>query len=137
MRNLIPLAVFLAFISGNIASGQPPNIVLILSDDQGWNDVGFNGGEFYETPHRGRLARAGIVFTNAYSGGPNCAPTRASLISGMYVPFHGIYTTGGKSKSDPRRMRLWVPVQERYSDGPACGSYLGATGSGSSGREHC
>lgn len=114
MRSLISLAVFLAFIAGGVASGQPPNIVLILSDDQGWNDVGFNGGEFYETPHLDRLAREGMVFTNAYSSGPNCAPTRASLISGMYVPRHRIYTPGGKSKADPRRMRLWVPVQERY-----------------------
>ncbi|MDE0105206.1 MAG: sulfatase-like hydrolase/transferase [Bryobacterales bacterium] len=116
MRILIPHSVFLplALLAGAVASGQPPNIVLVLSDDQGWNDVGFNGGEFYETPHLDRLAREGIVFSNAYSGGPNCAPTRASLISGMYVPRHRIYTPGGKSKVDPRRMKLWVPVQDRY-----------------------
>lgn len=114
MRNLIPYAVFVAFIAGAVASGQSPNIVFVLSDDQGWNDVGFNGGEFYETPHLDRIAREGIVFTDAYSGGPNCAPTRASLVSGMFVPRHMIYTPGGKSKVDPRRMRLWVPVQERY-----------------------
>lgn len=114
MRNLIPQAVLLAFLGGAVASSRPPNIVLVLSDDQGWNDVGFNGDEFYETPHLNRLAREGITFTDAYSGGPNCAPTRASLVSGMYVPRHMIYTPGGKSKIDPRRMRLWVPVQERY-----------------------
>ncbi len=114
MRNLIPHAVFFALIAGPLASGQPPNIVFVLSDDQGWNDVGFNGGEFYETPHLDGIAEEGIIFTNAYSGGPNCAPTRASLVSGMYVPRHMIYTPGGKSKADPRRMRLWVPVQERF-----------------------
>ena len=114
MRTLIPYAVFFAFIAGPVASGQRPNIVFVLSDDQGWNDVGFNGGEFYETPHLDRVAREGIIFTNAYSGGPNCAPTRASLVSGMYVPRHMIYTPGGKSKIDPRRMKLWVPVQGRY-----------------------
>ena len=114
MRNLIRLAVFLAFIAGNAASGQRPNIVLILSDDQGWDDVGSIGGEFYETARLDRLARAGMVCSNAYSGGPKCAPTRASPISGMYVPCHRIYTPGGQSKCDPRRMRLWVPVQDRY-----------------------
>ncbi len=116
MRSRIRNAVLLtaALIAATSASGQPPNIVLVLSDDQGWNDVGFNGAEFYETPHLDRLAGEGIIFTNAYSGGPNCAPTRASLISGMYVPRHRIYTPGGKSKTDPRRMRLWVPVQQRY-----------------------
>ena len=114
MNNLIPHAVFLTFITGAVASGQSPNIVFILSDDQGWNDVGFNGDEFYETPHLDRVAGEGMIFTNAYSSGPNCAPTRASLISGMYTPRHMIYTPGGKSKIDPHQMKLWVPVQQRF-----------------------
>ena len=96
------------------AETERPNLVLILADDLGWNDVGFNGDEFYETPHLDRLAREGMIFANAYSGGPNCAPTRASLISGMYAPRHMVYTPGGKSKIDPRKMRLWVPVQQRF-----------------------
>lgn len=114
MGNLLRLATFLATFAAVTLSGQPPNIILILSDDQGWNDVGFNGARFYETPHLDRMAREGMVFTQAYSGGPNCAPTRASLISGMYPPRHMIYTPGGKSKVDPRRMKLWVPVQDRF-----------------------
>lgn len=93
---------------------ERPNIVLILADDLGWNDVGFNGDEFYETPHLDRLAREGMILANAYSSGPNCAPTRASLISGMYPPRHMVYTPGGKSKIDPRKMRLWIPVQQRF-----------------------
>ena len=96
------------------ARADQPNIVFVMSDDQGWNDVGFNGGEFYETPHLDRMAREGMIFTNAYSSGPNCAPTRASLISGMYTPRHMIYTPGGKSKIDPHHMKLWVPVQQRF-----------------------
>ncbi len=114
MKNPIPRGTVLALVLSAVASGQPPNIVLILSDDQGWNDVGFNGDEFYETPNLDRMAREGMIFTSAYSSGPNCAPTRASLISGMYPPRHKIYTPGGKSKIDPRQMRLWVPVQQRF-----------------------
>ena len=91
-----------------------PNIVFILSGDHGWNDVGFNSGEFYETPNLDRMAYEGMVFSNAYSGGPNCTPTRASLISGMYPPRHLMYTVKGGSKIDPRQMRLWVPVQQRF-----------------------
>ncbi len=106
--------IVLALALSMAASGQQPNIVFVMSDDQGWNDVGFNGGEFYETPHLDRMAQEGMIFTNAYSSGPNCAPTRASLISGMYTPRHMIYTPGGKSKIDPRHMKLWVPVQTRY-----------------------
>ena len=96
------------------ASAQPPNIVVILADDRGWNDVGFNDDEFYETPLLDRMVREGMIFASAYSGGPNCAPTRASLISGMYPPRHMVYTPGGKSKIDPRQMKLWVPVQRRF-----------------------
>lgn len=110
----VSVGVALALVLSAGASGQQPNIVFVMSDDQGWNDVGFNGGEFYETPHLDRMAREGMIFSNAYSGGPNCAPTRASLISGMYVPRHMIYTPGGKSKIDPHRMSLWVPVQQRF-----------------------
>ena len=116
MNTPIPAGLALACLLSAVASGQPPNIVFILSDDQGWNDVGFNGGEFYETPNLDRMAREGLVLTSAYSGGPNCAPTRASLVSGMYTPRHRVYTPGGRSKIDPRRMRLSVPVQKRYWD---------------------
>ena len=114
MKHPIAQGILLALALSMVASGQPPNIVLILADDLGWNDVGFNGAEFYETPNLDRMAREGLVFSNAYSGGPNCAPTRASLISGMYPPRHMVYTPGGKAKVDPRQMRLWVPVQQRF-----------------------
>ena len=114
MKHPITQRILLALALSMVASGQAPNIVLILADDLGWNDVGFNGAEFYETPNLDRMAREGLVFSNAYSGGPNCAPTRASLISGMYPPRHMVYTPGGKAKIDPRRMRLWVPVQQRF-----------------------
>ena len=51
-----------------------PNVIFILADDLGWRDVGFAGAEFFETPHIDRLAAAGMTFTAAYTGGPNCAP---------------------------------------------------------------
>ncbi|MBS0260345.1 MAG: sulfatase [Planctomycetes bacterium] len=80
------------------ASTRPPNIVFILMDDMGWRDVGFMGNAFVETPHIDRLAKNGLVFTQSYSGAPNCAPTRACLMSGQYPPRHGIYTV-----VDPRQ----------------------------------
>ena len=70
----------------------PPNIVFILVDDLGWRDVGFAGNDFVETPHIDRLAAEGIAFTQAYASAPNCAPTRACLMSGQYTPRHGVYT---------------------------------------------
>jgi arylsulfatase A-like enzyme len=69
-----------------------PNVVLILADDLGWKDVSFNGSNYYETPNIDRLASQGVFFSNAYSNAPNCAPSRAALLSGQYGPRTGFYT---------------------------------------------
>lgn len=69
-----------------------PNIVLFLMDDMGWNAMGFTGNPWIETPRTDAMARRGIIFTNAYASAPNCAPTRACLMSGQYTPRHGVYT---------------------------------------------
>ena len=66
--------------------GKRPNIVFIMADDLGWKDVGYAGAKFFETPHIDKLASQGMVFTAAYSGGPNCSPTRACLMTGTYTP---------------------------------------------------
>ena len=70
----------------------PPNVVLFLIDDMGWRGVGFAGNPHIDTPNCDRLAREGMVFTQAYASAPNCAPTRACLMSGQYTPRHGVYT---------------------------------------------
>ena len=56
-----------------------PNIVFIFIDDLGWKDVGYMGSKYYETPTIDRLAKQGMIFTQAYANAANCAPTRASL----------------------------------------------------------
>lgn len=85
------------------------NIVLILADDLGWTDLGCFGSTFYETPNIDRLARQGMRFTSAYTNGPNCAPTRACIISGKYTPRHGIFTVGDPWRG-PRASRKLIPV---------------------------
>jgi len=90
----------------------PPNIVFLFIDDLGWRDVGFMGSEYYETPNIDRLASRGMVFTNAYSNGPNCAPSRASLMSGQYTPRHGIYTVAPSNRGDPKERKFQVRETE-------------------------
>ncbi len=94
----------------------PPNIVFILIDDLGWRDVGFMGSEYYETPNIDRLAAGGMVFTSAYANGPNCAPSRASLMSGQYTPRHGIYTVAPSNRGASKDRKLQVRETETELD---------------------
>lgn len=61
-----------------------PNFVIILADDLGWGDVGCYGQRLIETPNIDRMAREGMRFTQAYSGSPVSAPSRASLMTGQH-----------------------------------------------------
>ena len=83
-----------------------PNIVLLYSDDVGWTDLGCYGSGYYETPNLDRLCSQGVKFTAAYSCAANCAPARACLLTGQYVPRHGVYTVGGKRRFDTKRRLL-------------------------------
>ena len=66
----------------------PPNIIVILSDDMGYSDLGVTGAEI-ATPNLDNLANNGILFTNCYNT-PRCNPSRASLLTGMYAHRVGI-----------------------------------------------
>jgi arylsulfatase A-like enzyme len=89
---------------------RKPNILFILMDDMGWKDVGFMGSDFYETPNIDRLAREGVVFTQAYANAPNCAPTRACIMSGQYTPRHGVYTVGTSARGSAKHRKL-IPIE--------------------------
>ena len=65
-------------------SAGRPNIVLILSDDQGYGDLGCTGATDLKTPHIDGLAAAGVRFTQYYANGPECTPTRTALMTGRY-----------------------------------------------------
>jgi arylsulfatase A-like enzyme len=71
-----------------------PNIIFILADDLGYTDVACYGSKYYETTNIDRLAAEGMRFTDGYTCGPNCQPTRAALLSGQYGPRTGVYTVG-------------------------------------------
>jgi uncharacterized sulfatase len=66
------------------SADRKPNIVFILADDMGYNQLACDGNPFYETPHLDKLASQGMRFTDAYSAAPICSPTRASLMTGKY-----------------------------------------------------
>ncbi len=100
------------YLMGAYSRKRPPNIVFILIDDFGWKDAGFMGSTYYETPNMDRLAKEGMVFTNAYTNAPNCAPTRASLLTGQYTPRHGIYTVGNSDRGKASLRKL-IPIPNK------------------------
>ena len=59
-----------------------PNVILLMCDDLGWGDVGFNGNQIIRTPHLDELASKGMVFNRFYTASPVCSPTRASCLTG-------------------------------------------------------
>lgn len=105
LRNRLLLLIhttLLIFVIGLCASSQAtgkprakpdarqPNILLIVSDDQGYNDLGLLGNGI-RTPHLDKLAKQGTRLTNFYVAWPACTPSRASLLTGRYPQRNGIY----------------------------------------------
>jgi len=66
-------------------SDRPPNIVIVLTDDQGYADVGCYGAKGFETPTLDRMASEGVRFTNFYVSQAVCSASRASLLTGCYA----------------------------------------------------
>ena len=66
------------------APAKPLNFLFILADDMGWNQTGYGGSTYYETPNIDRIAREGVRFTNAYCAAPICTPSRAAILTGRY-----------------------------------------------------
>lgn len=113
LRFAFILVALAGLLQGQTAQPIPaprPNILFILIDDLGWRDVGYQGSRFYETPHVDALAKSSLVFTNGYSNGPNCAPSRACLMTGLYSPRHGIYTVGAASRGQSETRRI-IPIK--------------------------
>ena len=93
-----------AAVAWSTATAQAParpNVVLIMTDDAGYGDLGSYGGTDIRTPHLDRLAREGVRFTDFYANAPSCTPTRAGLISGRYQQRVGLeYPLGMQRPAD-------------------------------------
>lgn len=88
-----------------LAKEKPVNVLFILADDYGRNDVCCYGSKYYETPNIDRLASMGTIFTNGYSACQVSSPSRASIMTGKYTVRHGITNWIGEySGEDWRKM---------------------------------
>ncbi|SDX89866.1 Arylsulfatase A [Lutibacter oricola] len=80
-RKILLLTVVIVF-ANRLEAQERPNIILIMTDDQGWFDAGFNGNKTIKTPNLDLLASKGVIFDRFYSASAVCSPTRASVITG-------------------------------------------------------
>ena len=74
-----------------------PNILVVYADDLGWSHPSFMGHTFFETPVLDRLAAEGMYFTNAYAAAANCAPSRASMLTGRWSSRHKVYSVESRT----------------------------------------
>lgn len=91
-RALIFVGLMLAglLVAGESASASQPNVVFLLSDDQGWNDYGFMGHPHVQTPNLDQLSQSGILYERGYVTAPLCRPSLASIVTGLYPHQTGI-----------------------------------------------
>ncbi len=96
-QTLLVTGLFVFCCTPGVSWAADPNIILLMSDDQGWGDVGFNGNDRIKTPNLDAMAASGIRFNRFYAAAPLCSPTRGSCLTGRYPFRFGILAahTGG------------------------------------------
>lgn len=104
------------------AQGEPPNILFIISDDQGYPHASAYGSTLVNTPTFDRIARAGILFTNAFVSAPQCSPSRASILTGQFIWQNG--PAGAHWSTFPARLTTYTDVLKAH------GYEIGYTGKG-------
>ena len=115
MANKLCLAALILILPTTAVLGEQertPNIVLILADDLGVNQLGCYGSTFYETPHIDSLANTGMRFTDAYAACPVCSPTRASIMTGKYPA--RLHLTEFIAGNNYRDRKLLAPEWTKY-----------------------
>lgn len=95
MSRIIFIIFSVISISCETKHPKPPNIIFVLTDDQGYQDIGIYGAEGFETPHIDRLAREGVILTSYYASQPVCSASRASILTGCYANRVGIHMALG------------------------------------------
>jgi arylsulfatase A-like enzyme len=95
--------------SNNNIENSSPNVIIILADDLGYEDVGFNGCKDIPTPNIDKIAKQGVKFTNAYVSYAVCGPSRAGLITGRYQDRFGFGRNPLFAPNDPE---MGLPLSE-------------------------
>jgi arylsulfatase A-like enzyme len=110
------LLIVIALASACLAE-QKPNIILCMSDDQGWGDVGYNGHPHLKTPHLDNMSEEGVTFTRFYSAAAMCSPTRGSCLTGRN-PYRFGVTFAMKGMLEPTEIPIMSILRKQgYATG--------------------
>jgi uncharacterized sulfatase len=120
MRSTFTLLVLLFYSQFSYAA--PPNIVMIISDDQSWTDYSFLGHKHINTPHIDRLAKESLTYTRGYVPNSLCRPSLVTLVTGLYPHQHGVVGNdppppdelAGASKRAQRRDPRYLQIRNEY-----------------------
>ncbi len=112
---LVAGALAIACAPRDTSEVGPPNIILMLADDLGYGELGSYGQTLIRTPHLDRMATEGMRFTQFYSGSPVCAPSRATLLTGLH--------TGHTQVRDNYELGGWLDEEERGQMPLAAGTF--------------
>lgn len=106
-RRIFPIAALFAFVSTGY-SAQPPNVVMIIADDQGWTDFGFMGHRVIKTPYLDKFAKESALFPNAYVPTSLCRASLATLLTGLYGHQHKICCNDPPEGVDREAMHTFI-----------------------------
>jgi arylsulfatase A-like enzyme len=101
-----------SFVAWSVAEAAPPNVVIVLSDDQAWTDYGFTGHKQIQTPHLDLLAKESLCFTRGYVPSSLCRPSLMTLITGLYPHKHGVTGNDPPKGTDRKQMLKHVRQAE-------------------------
>ena len=111
-KHIIAILFFIFFALS--ANAKRPNIIIILTDDQGSIDAGCYGAKDLITPHTDSLATRGIRFTQFYSAAPVCSPSRAGLLTGRYPIHAGVPGNTTSQKGRPGMPGEQITIAEHF-----------------------
>lgn len=100
-------SIFLYGLLAFWAYSKPPNVVLVISDDQAWTDYGFMGHDSISTPNLDKLAKESVLFRRGYVPTALCRPSLCTLITGHYAHRHGVTGNDPSPKYAPRNSKLY------------------------------
>lgn len=132
IRIALAAAVSLGLALPAMAADPPPNVLMILGDDQGWTDYGFMGSPKVDTPNLDKLAAQSLAFRRGYVPTSLCRASLATMVTGLYPHGHGITSNdppdvpAGKNSEEYRKLR--AEMVARFEKNPNLATLLGQRG---------